>query len=312
MKYINTKILTLTFSAFAVIAFSGCEGKTGDPSDNQLVGPGDNALEANAGLDQTIGICDALVMDGNDSSGDIVSYVWSVSDGEIVLGEGPNPTLTMAGRTPGEHVITLTVTDDEGATDEDNVTVIVTGDDGDYDFSYIIKDPTLSAAQTYVSTTNAVLRTESSFKYWKSNIGASTEVSTTPGVIDLHFPFNGKVEIAHLSTRVYTFTWSYSQGHAFLRASSDGSNWEQLAESLPPAYGEYNSAGYGDFLPDTMLGTNDLWVRAELYSYGSSASQGGAMTNTAQFLRHRYDDTYDTQTFKLNVCHEDPYDMVEE
>lgn len=260
---------------------------------------------AAAGPDQTIGICDALVMDGTGSSdedGNIVSHVWSVNDGQIVLGEGPTPTLTMSGRTPGEHNITLTVTDNDGATASDTVTVTVNGADEDYDFSYIIYEPSDPAAQTYIATSNAELRYETYVEYWKPVIGAATEAETAPGIIDLHFNFPANVEIAYLATGVFTFHWDYSEGHAFLRASKDGAGWEQLAEALPPAYSEYNYAGYNDFISPSLIGSQDLYIRAELYSYGSSASSGGVLTNTAQFLRHQYD--RNTQTFKLNVCYE--------
>ena len=81
--------------------------------------------------------------------------------------------------------------------------------------------------------------------------------------------------------------------------------WMEEAQSNVNSLGIINVIGKPIiFLSDTVLGEKDLYIRAELYSYGSAASSGGAMTNTAQFLRHRYNGQYDTQTFKLNVCYE--------
>jgi len=261
---------------------------------------------ADAGADQTIGICDTLILDGNgshDPDGNIVHYAWSLSD-DTIIGEGNTSSLIMRGlKIMGEQNITLTVTDNDGLIGTDIVTVTIMSADEDYDFSYIIKDPyDASALSNIVSSSNAVLETEPNYNYWKSDIGGTYRVNTTPGLIDLYFNFPTKVETAHLSTGVYTFHWSYSEGHAYLHGSVDGTVWEQLAEATPPEYSGYNYGGYNDFLPDTMVGTNDLWFRAELYSYGSSASYGGVYTNTAQFLR--YDRNRDSTTFKLNVCYE--------
>ena len=247
---------------------------------------------ADAGPDQTIGICDALIMDGtgsSDTDGSIVKYVWTVGDGAIVLGEGPTPTLTLAGRTPGEHNITLTVTDNNGDTDSDIVTVTVTGADEDYDFSYIIKNPVGETAHV-TSNPGAQTATEGTYSYWKPTTAGSS------GYVNLQFDFPATVEIAYLYARVDTFNWYGNTGHAWLRGSSDGTDWDELAEAVPPAESsDWIGARYNDFVPDTMLGTSSILVQAELLSLG--------WTNLAQFLR--WDTGHpDSTTFKLNVCYE--------
>jgi hypothetical protein len=79
---------------------------------------------ANAGPDQTVtaadGISAQVTLDGSGSTGDIVSYVWTIDDVEIATGVNPSVALEV-----GVHVITLTVTDDGGATDSDQVTITV-------------------------------------------------------------------------------------------------------------------------------------------------------------------------------------------
>jgi len=261
-----------------------------------------NIPYADAGGDQNISICDPLTLDGNGSfyqDGSIIKYVWT-HEGEI-LSEDQIFTLPISSRSPGDFNVTLTVTGSNDINDTDTITITINGDDDDYDFSYTIKDPTLPEAQIYLSKNNAKLITESTFKYWQPITGGTTEATTTPGTIDLHFNFSGVVELAHLFTGVYTFNYSpKSQGHAFIKASNNNTNWELLAEGTPPAYGGYTYAGYNDFISNTLIGNTDLYIRAELYAYGSSAPSG--YTVTAQYLRHRISDNQ--TTFKLNVCYE--------
>ena len=87
---------------------------------------------ANAGEDQIISLDPGdpdpdVTLDGSGSSdadGTIVSYSWTEDGNEIATGAGPTVTFS-----PGLHEVTLTVTDDDGATDSDEVlvNVIVTG-----------------------------------------------------------------------------------------------------------------------------------------------------------------------------------------
>ncbi len=79
---------------------------------------------ANAGQDQSVTDSDnngseQITLDGSgstDSDGTIESYVWSENGSQIATGVNPNVTLST-----GQHTITLTVTDDDGATDTDTV-----------------------------------------------------------------------------------------------------------------------------------------------------------------------------------------------
>ncbi len=296
---VGTHTITLTVS--------DDDGATGTDSVSVTVNVAENIPPvADAGPSQTIGICDTLELDGSgshDDDGDIVQYVWTVGEGEII-GEGETVSLPpVSSRTPGEHNITLTVTDDQGATATDIVTVTVNGADEDYDFSYIVKDPNTLNSLYIDNIVNAETYSESDVVAYKPIVGGTTYSNTEPGVIGLKFTFPENVEVAYLFTRIDSFHWSYSEGHTYLDGYDEGTNsWIALAEAPPPAYGEWNGATYNDFLSDSMIGTTDITIRARLYSYGSSAPSGGIWTNTAQFMR--YSPSNDNTTFKLNVCYE--------
>ena len=79
---------------------------------------------ADAGDDETISVGTEYSFDGTGSSADPVNYTWTfVYDGQerTLYGEAPSWTFDIA----GEYTVTLTVTDDLGATDTDTVTVTV-------------------------------------------------------------------------------------------------------------------------------------------------------------------------------------------
>jgi len=87
---------------------------------------------ANAGPDRTVTDGDdsgdePVTLDGTGSSdpdGTIASYVWTEGDTQIATGGTPTVTLGV-----GAHAITLTVTDDDGATDSDQVRITVAAAD---------------------------------------------------------------------------------------------------------------------------------------------------------------------------------------
>ena len=84
---------------------------------------------ANAGVDQNVTDSDGngtetVTLDGsgsNDPDGTIVSYIWSEGGSQITTGLSPDVSFTV-----GSQTVTLEVTDDDGATATDTVTVVVT------------------------------------------------------------------------------------------------------------------------------------------------------------------------------------------
>jgi hypothetical protein len=83
---------------------------------------------ANAGSDQTAMDTDnsgseLVTLNGSgstDSDGNIVIYVWSEQGNQIATGVNPSVLLTV-----GTHIISLTVTDNDGLTDTDTVTITI-------------------------------------------------------------------------------------------------------------------------------------------------------------------------------------------
>jgi len=84
---------------------------------------------ANAGSDKsTSSKSITLYGSGSDKDGKIVSYKWIKYGGAAVtLTNATSPTVTVSGMTDGKYYLRLTVTDDKGATDYDNMMVTVSG-----------------------------------------------------------------------------------------------------------------------------------------------------------------------------------------
>jgi outer membrane autotransporter protein len=89
---------------------------------------------ANAGADQSLSDTDgdgsaSVTLDGSastDSDGSIVSYQWLEGSDEIATGATPTAVLSV-----GVHTLTLIVTDNEGLTGQDQVTITIQGEENE-------------------------------------------------------------------------------------------------------------------------------------------------------------------------------------
>jgi hypothetical protein len=166
-----------------------------------------------------------------------------------------------------------------------------------YDFVYQYGDPRTPLNDgTIVSHTNATTYYENPIWCWKPITGGTTFATTTPAEVIFHFSFDRPTSAIDLWMNMPTFYWSYSRGHNFLHGSTDGADWTLLAELPPPAYGAARDLGTVA-IPPALIGADELWLRARLYSYGTSAPSGGVWTNTAQLSRWHGTNT----TFRLQV-----------
>ncbi len=98
------------------------------------------APTANAGPDQTVTDSDnsgseSVTLDGtgsSDSDGSITSYVWTEGGSQIATGANPSVSFSV-----GTHNVTLTVTDNDGATDTDDVVITVNAGSSGYEHIWL-------------------------------------------------------------------------------------------------------------------------------------------------------------------------------
>ena len=91
--------------------------------------PVNNAPIANAGADQTITLpTNSVTLDGSgssDSDGTIVSYNWTFVSGPSTIDPNDTVSSNATGLVAGTYVFKLTVTDNDGASAEDTVSIVV-------------------------------------------------------------------------------------------------------------------------------------------------------------------------------------------
>ncbi len=138
--------------------------------------PANEAPVANAGSDQTVTDSDdsgaeTVTLDGtgsSDSDGSIASYTWA--EGGTTLGTGATLDYSFS---VGTHTVTLTVEDNDGATDTDNVTITVeaaSGTPGDLPSPWVhadIGDVLADGSATYSDGTFTIIG--SGMDIWYAN-----------------------------------------------------------------------------------------------------------------------------------------------
>lgn len=92
-----------------------------------------------------------------------------------------------------------------------------------------------------------------------------------PAEITYHFTFEAPIEKAYLFTRLDARTFPYESPEASLWASTDGATWQNLLYATPTDI--FEGSFYNQELPSFLLGDNDLWIQARLFSYSSGFAQ---------------------------------------
>lgn len=250
MKYINFKTLALMLSASTLLVLSGC-GSSGTPSDSGLgdttVTPPDTNTTppvegnlppvADAGADQTVAYGQDVTLVGDASSdpdGTIVSYEWKDSSDAVV---GDQATTVISNLMEGVHLFTLTVTDDDGATDTDTVSVDV------------------SVAECLNQADNGYGTVEVNGRTWLDrNLGATAIANDT---------LDNNESFGHL------YQWGRgADGHEDRSSSntSSGGPGGNHATTILPNTGE---AWDGLFITEGTNGTNIDWTKNNVDQNGS-------------------------------------------
>ena len=188
------------------------------PSDICNYGNQDNTPpHASAGQDQTVEDSDnsgneAVTLDGSgsyDSDGSISSYAWKENGQSIASGVNPTVTLPI-----GAHTIELTVTDNNGAADQDTVQITVSPPEADNSPPVISNvEVTGTSSQTATITWKTDELADSQVKYGlDNNYGATTTLdsvattthqvvikSLTPGTT-YHFAVLSRDQAGNLAT----------------------------------------------------------------------------------------------------------------
>lgn len=114
-----------------VLTITACGGESSsDGGDNSTASPANKAPTANAGEDKTVDEGNSITLSGNgtDSDGSISSYSWIQTSGDsVTITDSTSSSASFEITTATQVVITfqLTVTDDDGATDNDTVNFTV-------------------------------------------------------------------------------------------------------------------------------------------------------------------------------------------
>jgi len=143
-----------------------------------------------------------------------------------------------------------------------------------WDFSYSYDYVFSANADDYlVSAVNAAKVNESGTYYYQPAGG-------NPGEITYKFTFDDVTTDGHLWASISMFHWSFGHGEGWIYASKDGLAWEQLAYAPTPPFGQATWGGFNSFLPLSVLGSDELWVKAVI-----STSNTFGTRNTAQHSR---------------------------
>jgi Secretion system C-terminal sorting domain/PKD domain len=164
---------------------------------------------ANAGSNQTITApASSVILNGSssfDPDGTIVSYAWVMTSGQgsVILSNSNTVMASVTGLTPGTFTFQLTVTDNSGATNSDQVTVTVNPDVNKINLPPVAiagSDTTI-----YLPVSSFLLNASNSYDpdgnivsyQWLENSGPNTAVASSMN--------NPEVDLGNLQEGIYQF-----------------------------------------------------------------------------------------------------------
>ena len=208
-----------------------------------------------------------------DSDGTIVQYRWAYGDGVVATGNADEVKHTYT--TPGSYTATLTVTDDDGATNSTSRTVVVNGPPANR--------PPVATAQTVVTTINTPVQITLSgtdadgdpLSYSISNPPAGTLTGT--GAVRTYTPPNNQV-----GTDVFTFT--ANDGKATSAPATVTINIQQPTNTPPVATPQSVSTTLNTSIQITLSGTD---ANGDLLTYAIVGNPRGSLTGTGAVRTYR-------------------------
>jgi hypothetical protein len=151
-------VTTPTVLTFRLTVSDGLDTDT-DDANVTVNPPGNLAPAANAGTDRSVTTGSLVTLSAagsSDSDGTIVSYLWTQTSGaSITLSGGNTQTATFTPSEAGAYSFRLTVTDNQGATGTDDVTITAQPPDGENQRPVADAGPDQTVVAGYVIYLNA-------------------------------------------------------------------------------------------------------------------------------------------------------------
>ncbi|MBN2584040.1 MAG: PKD domain-containing protein [Planctomycetes bacterium] len=250
---------------------------------------------ADAGEDQEIEDTDddglqSVTLDGSDSSdsdGTIVSYVWT--EGETELATGQTAGVDLA---PGEHTITLTVTDNGGATDSDTVDVTITEPDRVVVLQMLASEDDSSATSSSNNSHADVLywpysnATKMSFLRWRFLVPEGATITEAYVKVKASSAMDSNPSVVRLEQLDYDdcpnfysenpWTWSVTAGHVdtTVPAVWTTDTWYDSADITTLVQAFIDRPGYaiGNYFGLRASYVSGLWKVAYGWDYGDHSN----------------------------------------
>ena len=214
--------------AVAALLAAGCNNGGGVNK-----GSGNKPPIAHAGNDLTVGVNVSIAFDGSSSTdpdGTIVTYDWDFGDGTT---HGSGATVNHQYASAGLYTVTLTVTDNQGATGSDSptVTVKVNAYDGTY---AVVANPSQQACglsnDLFVGT-NVVVRETNGGAAMTSDWGLHSESGVTV-ISDPYGPLTGNQ---------FVNNWAYSSTAYVMGLGTDKTTYQNAWTGTFPGDGTLTS-----------------------------------------------------------------------